>query len=324
MRITYDNLKAQHLRNINLVGSVDTNILADFNASLGQRYQLALAVLRDYKTVKPYSISTASNTQIYAFPPGLVTIEGGFITIGAVNYPLRPILSRWNIEQLNAIQIQASAIPQFFFVEQDSFQIWPIPQAVYTGTIYYHFRDRNLSVADFSTGTITLTNGSAIVTNSSAVFTPAMVGRWLTVTDTTVPGQGYWYRVTGYTDASNLTLGTSNGQPVLWNNATATPATYVIGETPELPEELHSILAWGTASDFYGGMRKDPANQILYDNLFWTGNAKNDQRELGKSQNLGGLIGAVDRYSDRDSRHLIKRKPKMNPMSYKIWATNLS
>jgi hypothetical protein len=324
MRQTYNSLQQAHLRNINLIGSTDVNILADFNMNLGNRYQLALAVLRDYKTVKPYSISTASNTQIYAFPPGLVTIEGGYITIGAVNYPLRPILSRWNIEQLNAIQIQASAIPQFYFVEQDSFQIWPIPQDVYTGKIYYHFRDRNLSVADFSTGTITLTLNSASVTNSSAVFTPAMVGRWLTVTDTTVPGQGYWYRITGYTNTTTLTLGTSNGQPVTWTNATATPASYVIGETPELPEELHSILAWGTASDFYGGMRKDPANQIMYDNLFWTGNAKNDQRALGKSQNLGGLIGAIDRYSDRDDRHLIKRRPKLNPLQYKVFATTLS
>jgi len=324
MRLTYQDIKEQHLRYINEVGTTNTDLLADFNTNLGQRYQLVLAKLNNYKTVKPYSFSTANNTQLYPFPPGLVTIEGGYITIGSVNYPLQPILSRNNILQLNAIQIQASAVPQFYFIEQDSFQVWPIPQATYTGVIYYHFRDRNLSVDDFSTGTITVTNGSAIVENADAVFTSSMVGRWLTVTDTTVQGQGYWYRITGFTDTTHVTLGTNSGVASSWAFATATPAAYRIGETPELPEELHTILSWGTAADFYGGMQKDPDSAELYDNLFWTGNAKNKNRVEGTPEITGGLLGAINLYNDRDDRRIVRRKPRLNPLQYKVWATELS
>jgi len=277
MRLSYQDLRYAHYRAINLANSdgtpmTDTNIDNDFNQHLGQRYQLMLAKMNNYKTVKPYSISTASNTQIYGMPPGLVTIEGGYITVGSVNYPLQPINSRFNIEQLNALQIQASALPQFYFVEQDTFQIWPIPQAVYTGKIYYHFRDRNLSVNDYTNGTISLTNGSNIVTGTSTTFTTAMVGRWLTVTDTTIPGQGYWYRIIGQSSATSITLGGLDGiTPINWQNASVSGATYRIGETPELPEEMHEILAAGTACDYYMFMRKDATAATYYSNLFFTG-----------------------------------------------------
>lgn len=399
MRLTTTQILNQHLRNINSVGTTDTNILADFYYNLGQRYQLILAKLNNFKTQKSFtfqsgmnvtllssgvtqsissitsssttatvttsaahgystsnvvnifganptgyngtytitvtstttftytlaaSISTsATNTASAPYAPGLVSVEGGYITIGSVNYPLRPLNSRWNDEQLNAIQIQASAIPQFYFVEQDSFKIWPIPQATYTGTIYYHYRDRNLSVADYTTGTVSLTQGSNLVTGSGTTFTAAMVGRWFTVTDTTVPGQGYWYRITGYTDATHISLG-SLTQPVEWGNANCSGATYLIGESPEIPEELHSILAWGTAADFYGGMRKDPVSAAMYDNLFWTGNPQNANRQDSDSSITGGLLGGINLYKDRDNRHIIKRRPKLSPLQYKIFASTLS
>lgn len=394
MRLSYTNLKNAHLRNINLVGSTDANILADFNANLGQRYQLILAKLADFRTTLEYSFNvgmqatksgtaqtissiTSSGTtatvttsaahgystsdsisisgaspsgyngtytitvtsttvftytlaaslsgvsatvsQYYPYPAGEVQIEGMYITIGSVNYPLRIISSRMNWEQLNAIQIQASAIPQFYFPRQLDFGIWPIPQTVYTGNMSYRYRDRNLGVADYSGGTITLTQGSTQVTGSSTTFTSAMVGRWLTVTDTTIAGQGYWYRITGYTSATSITI----YQP--WTQATATTGSslYTIGETPEIPEELHVILAWGTAADYYAGMRKDLTNAAFYDNLFWTGNPSNNSRKQDGSI-TGGLLGAISTYSDRDNRHLIKRKPRLNPLQYKVWATTLS
>ncbi len=329
MRLSYQDLRYEHYRAINLCNSdgtpkTDTNVDNNFNFHLGQRYQLALAKMNNYKTVKPYSISTAANTKIYPFPPGLVTIEGGFITVGSVNFPLQPINSRYNIEQLNAIMIQASALPQFYFVEQDTFQIWPVPQAVYTGTIYYHFRDRNLSVNDYSTGTVTVTKGSNIVTGSGTTFTAAMVGRWFTVTDPTVYGQGYWYRIGGFTDTTHVTLAANDGTAVNWLNTTAAGALYRIGETPELPEEGHVILSWGTASDYYASMRKDMEAGNYYNNLFYTGDGNVGTRDFEDKKVMGGLIGLINTYRDRDSRTVIRRRPRLNPLNYKIFASTLS
>lgn len=315
---------AEHLRAINLVGSTDVNVLANFSYHLGQRYQLVLAKMNNYKTVKPYTFSTSANAQVYPFPPGLVTIEGGYITVGSVKYPLQPINSRLNIEKLNAITIQASALPQFYFVEQDSFQIWPTPQAAYTGKIYYRFRDRNLSVADFISGTITLTLNSNIVSIAGSTFTSAMVGRWLTVTDPTVVGQGYWYRLTGYTDSTHMTLGTNDATAMNWLNATASTTQYLIGETPELPEEMHQILAWGTAADYFGTMTKDKDAFQWNNNLFYTGSPEDSRRNFEDREIVGGLIGGVNTYRDRDSRTIIRRRPRLNPLESKVFATTLS
>lgn len=326
MRLSYTDILNQYFRTINLENQQsDSTLLPDFQLHLGQRYQLMLAKMNNYKTVKPYSLTTSNNTQIYSFPPGLVTIEGGYITVGSVNYPLTPLNSRYNWEQLNAILIQASALPQFYFIEQDSFQIWPVPQAAYTGVIYYHFRDRNLSVPDYSGGTIALTQGSNIITGTSVTFTPAMVGRWFTISDPTVYGQGYWYRVTGYTDAMHLTMGTSNGQPMNWLNASISGiSSYRIGETPELPEEGHNLLIWGAVADYYGGIQKDLPSMTMYNNMFYTGDPNNASRDFENKKISGGLIGMIDSYRDRDNRTVIRRRPRLNPLQYKVFATSLS
>ena len=61
--------------------------------------------------------------------------------------------------------------------------------------------------------------------NFEKVFTAAMVGRWLSVTDPATPGQGYWFRLTGFTSSSAMTLGGIDGTAVVWPFATATPAS---------------------------------------------------------------------------------------------------
>ncbi len=318
MRLTYTDVNNQFLRNINQVSSTDTNLTNSFQMFLGQRYQLILAKLQNYRTQTSTTFSTVASTQYYAYPAGEVTIDGMFITIGSVNYPLQIIDSIFNWENLNAIQIQASAIPQFYFPRRDDFGIWPTPQAVYTGTLYYHYRDRNLLVADYSTGTVTMTNGSATVLGSGTTFTAAMVGRWITITDTTVAGQGYWYRISGFTDTTHITINTT------WPNATTSSVAYRIGETPEIPEEGHRLLVDGVTADYYTFVRKDLTSAAPYENIFWTGDAGNPSRKEGDTNVAGGVIGLVNRYSDRDDTRLVKRRPRLSPLQYKTWATSLS
>lgn len=270
----------------------------------------------------PATVNNVAGTtsQFYPLPTGEVTIEGMFITIGSVNYPLQIINSRWDWEQLNAIQIQASAVPQFYFPRRDDWGIWPTPQALYTGNMSYYYRDRNLSIADYVTGTATVTANSQTVIGVGTTWTSAMVGRWFTVTDPAVPGQGYWYRITAVNSATSLTLYSP------WNQATATTGSglYIVGQTPELPEEGHGLLNWGVLADFYAGLQKDPTNAATYNNYFWTGDFNNTTRREGSRDIAGGLLGLMSRYSNRDDTRLIKRKPKLNPLQYKVFATTLS
>lgn len=324
MRLSYQDLLQEHYRTINLVNSdgtpkTDVNVTNNFNYHLGQRYQLALAKMVDYKTeLYNDSFQTVANQQYYSLPPGGIRFEGLFITVGSVNYPMQPITSLFEWQKLNSIMIQASALPQFYFPRRDDFGIWPIPQAIYTGKASYYYRDRNLSVPDYTQGTITLTAGSNAFVGNGTAFTQAMVGRWVTVTDNTVPGQGYFYRVINITDGNHGTMNTD------WDAISGAGVAYRICETPELPEEMHQILSFGTAADYYGTMQKDKDAFAWNNNMFYTGDPTNTSRDFQDRKIGGGLIGGVNSYTNRDDRTVIRRRPKLNPLQYKVFATTLS
>lgn len=276
-------------------------------------------------TTFTYSVSTALNgasalaTQYFPNPPGYVTADGIVITVNQLNYPLKLISSESVWEQLNAVRLQASAVPQFYYPRRDDFGVWPIPQNLYTGTIYYHYRDRNLMVPDFTGGTIAVTQGSNILTGTSVTFSAAMVGRWFTIDDVTVPGRGYFYRITGYTDTHHMIM----SQPYQGSNASGI-SSYRIGESPEVPEDLHMYLADGVTGGYYKDLRKDAKSAQLFLNSFWTGDMNNTNRKEGDENVMGGLIGAMKAYDDREDERVINRKPGLNPLQYKAFATTLA
>lgn len=319
MRLTFQTIKEQFLRNIGQSGSTDTTILADFALNLGQRYQLIFGVFKNYQTQQPTTDETVASQQYYDYPPGLAGVDNVYITIGDVNYPLQVINSPMSWDVLNALTIQPSAIPQFIYPRRDDYGIWPIPQDEYTITFSYFIRDRILSVDDYSSGTVICTNADATVVGTDTVFTSAMVGRWFTITDTTTPGQGYWFRVLTYTDATHIELDRT------WPYTTiATAVEYKIGESPEIPEEGHILLIDGVTADYYSGIRSDIAKATWFNNKFWTGDGQNPNRDMGNDKILGGLIGLANRYADRDSSALVSRGIKSYPPQYKVFATEIS
>lgn len=245
-------------------------------------------------------------------------MDSATITIGNLKYTLTPIYDQQMWNWWNALQIQPTAIPQFFFPRKNDFGIWPIPTGAYTITFQRFYRDRNLLVPDYLTGTVSLTNGSATITGSGTTFTPAMVGRWITVTDTSVPGEGYWYRIGAYVSATVLTMETD------WAAISVSGAAYRIGESPEMPEEGHTILASGTAADFYGGLRSDTAKATQFDNMFWSGSYSNSSRDITDKNITSGLIGLRRKYADRERTNLVRRQPPMISPSYKIFAEVLT
>ncbi len=319
MRLTYTDIKQAHFRNIGKAGQfADTNLMADFNFNLGQRYQTIFGTLAAYITEDTQTFTTTNGTQYYTYPVGTQSLDSVTVTIGNVQYTLNPIYDQQTWNELNALQIQPTAIPQFFFPRKDDFGIFPIPTSTYTGTFQRFYRDRNMLVDDYTTGTVTVTLNSTTLTGSGTTFTPAMVGRWFTVTSQTVPGQGYWYKVTGYTSATVLTLNTT------WTQATASGASYRIGESPEIPEDGHIMLPYGTASDYYSGLRNDEKNALRFDNMFWTGSYTNTSRAFGDDNIKSGLIGLANKYQARDRDNIIERKPGLISPKYKVWSYSIS
>ncbi len=320
MRITYSNLLNQYIRNIGIRTS-DPNysgVIDDFNLNLGARYQMILAKMSNYRTQKQLTSNTAINQQYYSFPVGMVNFETIIVTVGSISYPMTVINNQFTWDSLNSIPFQPTTFPRFIFPRLDDFGIWPIPQGVYPITFNYHFRDRNLSVPDYSTGTIAVTSGSANIVGTTTTFTPAMSGRWFTITDPTEPGQGYYYRLLTYTDATHFSLYAP------YQGTTGSGFTYNIGETPELPEEMHIALAHGVTADYYSNIKNDEVSAARWENRFWTGDPSNPTRKFGDSNVIGGLIGAMAKYEDRNESRLIDRKPQLGPLTEKAFAIHLS
>lgn len=318
MRMSYTDLKNQFLRNIGKDGSTDTYLIADFNNRLAQRYQMVFSMLQDYQTAVTKTASTVASQQYYSYPLGVSKTDDVVVTVGSVKYPLTPIHSQHQWDVLNAIQIQPSAIPQFIFIRRNDFGIWPIPQDAYTITFNHFIRDRSLLVEDYTTGTVTVTNGDATITGDSTTWTAAMVGRWFEITDTTNVDYGWWYRISSFTNTTSIELENT------WQGTTNATLTYRIAQTPEIPEEGHIMLSDGVTADYYAGMRSDIEKATWWNNVFWTGDGNNNNRKIGDDNIKAGVIGLVNKYSSRDESSIVNRQPKVWPPQYKVWGTTLS
>lgn len=274
---------------------------------------------QNYQTQDPKTASTVAAQQFYHYPNGISKIDNVYATIGGVRYTMDIINSQKMWDLFNSIQIQPSVFPQYIFPRRDDFGIWPTPQTVYTLTFNGYLRDRDLLVDDYTEGTIAIANGATTLTGTDTTFTAAMVGRFFQVTDTDNSGYNWWYRISGYNTATSLTLENS------WQDTTiVTPVAYRIGQCPEIPEEGHIILSDGVTTDYYLGVRADVAKGTAWNNKFWTGDMNNSDRKIGDDNIKGGLIGLINKYSDRDEHSLVNRQPRTWPPAFKVWGMSIS
>ncbi len=267
------------------------------------------------------------HAQYYNNPNGFVTVDGITISVGTVGsssvirYPLTLESSQLNWEKKNIVPMQIAIPPQNYFPRRDDFGIWPIPRTLYSANLYYHYRDRNLLVDDYTASSVTVTQGSNNLTGSGTVFTAAMVGRWFVVTDTTVPGQGYFYRINHFTSTTQVEFDS------VWNGTTTSGITsYVIGESPEIPEDLHMYLVDGITGGYLKDVRKDIPNATAFLNSFYTGDLNNPSRKEDDENVMGGLIGGMKAYGDREDQRIVNRDEDSNTNWLKLepWGVHLT
>lgn len=180
--------------------------------------------------------STVANQQYYYLPVDCIRPKSITVTIGGVAYPLTQIDNEEDWNDLNQLST-SSDIPEFFFVRGGTeFGIYPIPSSSTANaiTVRYERRMRDMSADDYTTGTITATNGDETITGAGTTFTAVMVGRWLRINDPN--GDGMWYQIASYTSATSIELTTK------YQGTTGASLSYTIGEMPDIPEEYHENL----------------------------------------------------------------------------------
>lgn len=224
-----------------------TNNAESANVTLGNQWlndgnRIILGSFPWWFMEKTSTLSTVASQQAYELPNDCLQLTGVTVTIGANAYvpKLSPSLEHWN--RLNMNTSVTSDIPEYYFVFGTQLKFYPKPSSSTASAITFTYRKRipDLSIADYTTGTITsLTNGATAIVGSSTTWTADMVGRWIRITQTSAAGggDGQWYEIGSYTSATSIGL----LKPYQGTTLSGATAAYTIGQVPPYPETYHTL-----------------------------------------------------------------------------------
>lgn len=190
-----------------------------FNASV------RMHVTRDSRTA-----NVVANQQYYQTPRECIRVSG--ISVDGV--PMVEIKSEQRWRELN--YSDSTGTPTNFFIKgTGEYGLYPIPsEAIASGIeVYFESREKDMTADNYTSGTITVVNGSQTITHSATGFTASMVGRYLAVTDGT---DGFYYKIGTFISTSAL------GLENVYEGPDGAAKTFIIGESPQIPEEYHESL----------------------------------------------------------------------------------
>ena len=192
--------------------------------------------------------------------------------------------TRWKL--IKQYKYGTQDVPYFTYVENQKYYIQPVPAT--TGniiTLRGRLNVRDLTIADYTTGTIvSVATDGVTVTGSGTTWTQDMVGRYINIPQTTAAngGDGFWYEIGGYTDATTLTL----LKPYEGEDIVAGSASYVIGQVPVIPEAYQPAIEYRTIA-LYWQNKNDLERAKTYWMQYDGGN------EAGYNKEYGGLISQM-------------------------------
>ena len=216
-------------------------------------------------------ISTVG-VQAYPIPPNISKIKNDTITVGQLVYTPSPVRSIQEWTMLNALPY-TSDIPNNYFIYQNRVMFWPIPSS--SGnviTFNYKARVPNLSIADYSTGTLSgITEGSNVITGVSTAWNST--GAFPLNTDLTFynlylkiepkNGEGIWYPIQRFTSDTQVLL----SMPIQ-NAPSATASSYVIGQLPLLQEDFQDMIVYGALKTYYSSIVNNDQSFNKYNTLY--------------------------------------------------------
>jgi hypothetical protein len=185
-------------------------------------------LLQDYFfNENSFSIQTIAGQEAYPLPYNYSKLKTGTLTIGNLRWNPTEILSRRDWDDLKTIVNYQSDIPNNFFIYNGNFNLWPVPSSTgNTITFNYKIRVPDLTFADYTTGTVSVTDtkgvnstsnlfGGSTGYTSTTASTSGGTGSGCTVLSTAVNGVITSIIVaaagTGYSIGDKLTISGGDG-----------------------------------------------------------------------------------------------------------------
>lgn len=239
----------------NLYGTL-TNNSSSANLTLGDQLMndeyKSVCAERDWDfLLRTNTFVTVASQQSYNFPADYGELVSVTVLVGSYQWTPIEISSATEWDRINGQPSFVSQYPQYFFVFNGTIKFWPTPSAsANTVTITYRKRVTDLSIADYTTGSVSaVTNGASAVTGSGTTWTAPMVGRYLQITLTNTAGQSgdsEWYLISAVGSATTLTLTDSYQGTTISGNT-----TYTIGQVSALPEEFQQLPLYKALANYY-------------------------------------------------------------------------
>ena len=287
--IIWDDAKTTMQR---LAGDTNSDYSSFLELMANTGYKEILAELGRPVIEKTKTSVTVANQQGYQMPPDFNFLKSIKVTVGSTKYTPDEEESQEQWDYLNS-QVRSGDVPELYFIrprfgfQGTEVQLYPIPStSANVITVVYEAIDRDLSQTKYTTGTIAVTNGSAVVTGTGTTFTASMVGRYFQITSAT--GDGLWYKVASFSSATSITLEN------YYQGTTVSGVTYQIAEAFGLPEDLHMLPIY-YACWHYALFRRDKSRTDEYSGLY----------TLGVNQ-------AKRRYGTKARSNIIKGKQRLN------------
>lgn len=218
---------------------------------------------------KTANVSTASGTQAYSLPNDMDRIVSVTVAQGTNRWTPKLAQSREYWEWLNLSTTPQSDVPSWYFIFDNQLLIYPTPSTSTTDAITLAYRRRvaDLSVADYTTGSVTaLTNGATSVTGSGTSWTSAMAGRWIKIASTSTAGQSgdnVWYQIASVGSSTSLTLAKA------YQGTTISGSTgYAIGEMSVLPEAYQDLPVYYASYIYFASVQPEKQQSPIYKQLY--------------------------------------------------------
>lgn len=250
-----------------LANTSDSTVLTNLHTIMNQ-YDKTLMAKKPWWFLEREmtSTSTANQTSL-ALPATIGKVLGVTLTSGTHKKPMNQVNSRREWDVLTQTSGVYATYPTHFFVFNDTIQFFPgISTASLTITVQYLRRQKDIGIADYTTGTISaVTNGDGTITGGSTSWTAKMAGRFIRITDsyTANTGDGEWYEIASYTSATELELqGTYQGISIA-----AGSAAYIIADVSLYPEAYQMLPLYHGLVHYFTSENEQPGRANMYQTL---------------------------------------------------------
>lgn len=246
------------------------------------RYLIAKYYFNERSYIVPGG--TVAQQAFYNLPPQVKKIINVTVSIGSVLWQPKECPTRESWDSLN-VQLFYNDFPLYYFIYNGQLGIWPIASS--NGniiTMNYKTRIADLSQADYTTGSVSVTTNTPTITGSGTTWTKAMAeGGWIHIAHSATDsanGDNQWYQIASVNSATSITLMNN------YTGATVTAGTYTVGQTSILPEDYQDLPLYRMGIIYYTTRFPDPVRAQTYQKLYDDGEAKLNEEFGSKTTNI--------------------------------------